>query len=922
MDTPEPSLNQDFPFLQKSIAHPVREQQLVLDAHLRVKSASKSFYTAFQVGPAQTVGQDLIDLVNGQWNIPALLTLLNELPKGDGEFDDFEMKSDFLALGRRTMLLGARRISCDDAQGGTILFSIRDTTEQKRVEAEVGELLARSRALTSISKAVVVADEESRITFMNPAAEKLTGCAHNDALQKHLTDILNLVNEDSSQTAESPLARVIREGALGSPTDHTILIARDGSEWPIDGNASPILDAAGRLTGVVLVFHDITERRKAEQELEISEIRYRRLFESAHDGILILDAVTTKVLDVNPFMAELLGYPREYFLGKELWEIGVFKDAEMSKRAMATLQRLGRIRYEDLPLQHKDGRHIPVEFVSNVYQEGGQNVIQCNIRDITERKRLAHDLTKAMRDAETANRSKSEFLANMSHEIRTPMGAILGFAEMLLIKSPEECAEIGCVQIIQRNSVHLLELINEILDLSKVEAGQMKVERVSCDLPELLSEVISLMRPRAAEKGLGFEVTFQGPIPHIIQSDPLRLRQILVNLLGNAVKFTESGKIDLRITDEGAGGPNILLRVDVIDSGIGMTTEQLGRLFRPFTQGDASITRKFGGTGLGLTISRQLAKLLSGDVTATSQPNIGSTFTLKVDGGPSADVELLQGLTEATLPATANQTVHTDIHLRGCILLVEDGADNQRLLRMQLSDAGATVTSALNGQIAVDLATTQTFDLILMDMQMPVMDGYAATIELRRRGLAIPIIALTAHAMAEDRDKCLASGCSGYLSKPVEEDRLLKTVHEQLGKDHSPEPNDSAEAGSAGPPAPAGDADGSNRIKSSFASESRIMAIVPEFVDGLPDKVRKMIDLLERKDLTTVQQIAHQLLGACGGYGFAAVSQPASQVEQSIKAGNDVESISADVKSLIEVIRRIDGYDESKEPVGAELSTK
>jgi CheY-like chemotaxis protein len=445
----------------------------------------------------------------------------------------------------------------------------------------------------------------------------------------------------------------------------------------------------------------------------------------------------------------------------------------------------------------------------------------------------------------------------------------------------------------------------------------MKVERVSCDLPELLSELISLMRPRAAEKGLRFGVTFQGPIPHIIQSDPLRLRQILVNLLGNAVKFTESGRIDLRVADEGIGGPNIVLRVDVIDSGIGMTAEQLARLFRPFTQGDASITRKFGGTGLGLAISRQLAKHLGGDVTATSEPGTGSTFTLKVDGGLSADVERLEDLTEATLPAIAGPTLHTVIHLHGRILLVEDGADNQRLLGMQLGDAGATVTSALNGQIAVDLATTQTFDLILMDMQMPVMDGFAATMELRRRGLTIPIIALTAHAMAEDRDRCLASGCSAYLSKPVGEEILLKTVDEQLEIHRSPEPKESTKAGSAWPVAPPGEADARNPIKSSLAGDPRIMAIMPEFLDGLADKVRKTIELLKHKDLAALQQVAHQLLGACGGYGFGVVSQPASKVEQSIKDGKDLESITADVISLIEVIRRIDGYVESKEQVDA-----
>jgi CheY-like chemotaxis protein len=258
-------------------------------------------------------------------------------------------------------------------------------------------------------------------------------------------------------------------------------------------------------------------------------------------------------------------------------------------------------------------------------------------------------------------------------------------------------------------------------------------------------------------------------------------------------------------------------------------------------------------------------------------------------------------------------------------LLVEDGADNQRLLGMQLGDAGAQVASALGGRIAVDLATTQTFDLILMDMQMPVMDGYAATMELRRRGLTTPIIALTAYAMAEDRDKCLAAGCSGYLTKPVDEEKLLWTVHEHMGTGHASVPDDGAEAGAAGSPPALGDPDvsapkpdlnrstASNTIRSSHAANPRIMAIVPEFVASLPGRVGKMTDLLDHNDLPGLQALAHHLLGTCGGYGFAAVSEPARTLEQSIKGGQPKESITPEVKSLIDVIRRIDGYDESKE---------
>jgi PAS domain S-box-containing protein len=745
-----------MPLLSDSSNDVAPEQILLLDTHLFVKAASKSFYTAFRVAPGQVLGKKLADIANGQWNIPPLLTMLNELLEIDGELPDMEMERCCPSPTPGTLLVNARRLlPVDGSQSDAILLSIREAPAQNRIE-----------------------------------------------------------------------------GAL-----------------------------------------------------EFSEVRYRRLFEAAHDGILILDAATAKVVDVNPFMSDLLGYPKEHFLGKELWEVGALKDADIAKAAMAALQKFGHIRYEELPLQHKDGRHIPVEFVSNVYREGVRDVIQCNIRDITERKRLADELAKARDGAEAVSKAKSDFLANMSHEIRTPMSAILGFADMLHQKSPEECSQIGCVRIIRRNASHLLELINEILDLAKVEAGQLAVEHISCDLLVLLSEIFSLMRPRAVEKGLGFGMTFRGPIPRLIRSDPLRLRQILVNLIGNALKFTESGNIDVRIMEEGTGATNILLRIDVIDSGIGMAPELIERLFVPFTQGDESITRKFGGTGLGLTISRQLAKLLGGDVTVTSQPSVGSTFTMKIDGGPSAGVERLQDVTEATLPAKANKSVRAKINFQGRVLLVEDGADNQRLICMHLSEAGGSVACAANGQIAIDLATTQPFELILMDMQMPVLDGYAATIELRRRGLTTPIVALTAYAMAEDHAKCLAAGCSGYLSKPIEKETLLRTVSHYLGQP--------------------------GHIRSNLAGDPQMMEIIPGYVNGLPGKVRKMMDFLKHNDLAALQRVVHQLSGEAGGYGFPHVTQPARRVEQSIRAGDALEPLTAEINSLIEVIRLIEGYDET-----------
>ncbi|MGA2213227.1 MAG: PAS domain S-box protein, partial [Bryobacteraceae bacterium] len=295
----EPPPNPEVLSVEKIVSHAVREQLLVLDCNLRVLAASQSFYKAFQVAPADTVEKKLTDLGNGQWNIPVLLTSLSELsselPETDGAFDDLEMEHVFPALGPRTMLVSARRLSDGHTPGPMILLSILDITRQKQAEAQAMMLANRYRTiLASIGKAVIVADPESRVTFMNPVAEKLSGWNQNEALGKDLTEIFHIAIEGSSQTQEGLIARVIQGRAAVDLPDSTFLSVGESRECPIDGNVAPIIEAAGRLTGVVLVFHDVSDRREEEQNLEISEVRYRRLFESAHDGIMILDARTAK----------------------------------------------------------------------------------------------------------------------------------------------------------------------------------------------------------------------------------------------------------------------------------------------------------------------------------------------------------------------------------------------------------------------------------------------------------------------------------------------------------------------------------------------------------------------------------------------------------------------------------------------------
>jgi PAS domain S-box-containing protein len=696
------------------------------------------------------------------------------------------------------------------------------------------------------------------------------------------------------------------------------IVRTDGAVRYVQIRGDVIRDADSRPIEAAGMIQDITERKQSEKALAESQQRLLGIVTSAMDAIITVDDELNVIL-FNPAAERMFRIPADQAVGGPLSRfvparfhpglmerISLLRDTETTALALEGPTPLVGLR--------SDGVEFPIEGTLSNVIVGGENLFTAMVRDVSERARADLELAKAKEDAEAANRAKSEFLANMSHEIRTPMTAIVGFAETLLSKSPEECAKIGSVQIIRRNALHLLELINEILDLSKIEAGEMKVERIACDLPGLLSDLVALMRPRAEEKGLGFEVEFVGPIPSVIETDPTRLRQIMVNLLGNAMKFTKAGTIGLRITDEGDGGPRTLLRVDVRDTGIGMTPELLRRLFRPFTQGDESITRKFGGTGLGLTISQRFAELLGGKITVASEVNVGSTFTLRIDGGPSEGIKRLQGLTEATLPSLVDQTTKAQMRIAGRVLLVEDGRDNQRLLRMYLTDAGAEVASALNGQIALDLVAAEKFDVILMDMQMPVLDGYAATAEIRRRGLKVPIIALTAYAMAEDRAKCIASGCSDYMSKPVNEEKLLKTINQHLSSsartEDSPKPPATA--------APGAVADGdSAKIRSSFADNPRMMRIVPEFVAGLPGDVAKILELLARNEVEPIRRIVHQLLGVCGGYGFEAVTVPARAAEHAIDSHQPLETITASLNTLISVIRRIEGYDETKRSAAA-----
>ena len=407
--------------------------------------------------------------------------------------------------------------------------------------------------------------------------------------------------------------------------------------------------------------------------------------------------------------------------------------------------------------------------------------------------RMARLLETSRDAAQATTRAKSLFLANMSHEIRTPMTAILGFAETLLEENQPEQERREAIRTILANGQHLLAVIDDILDLSKIEAGKLSVEKIPCSPIQIAHSVAALMQPRADKKGVELRVAYVGLVPQTIQTDPTRLRQILINVVGNAIKFTQSGYVEIVArccAEDGLG----TMQFDVTDTGIGMTAEQIEAVFQPFGQADCSTARMFGGTGLGLTIGKRLAELLGGDLALVrTQPDGGSQFRVTIATGPLKQVKMLEG-TDAT--TTDDQAVPNPwqsgpgvAELRCRVLLAEDAPDSQRLISHFLGRAGADVTVVENGQLAVAEAISardrsDPYDVILMDMQMPIMDGYCATAELRRQGYGGPIVALTAHAMTGDRDKCMRAGCDAYATKPIDRNKLIATIKAVLGTTH------------------------------------------------------------------------------------------------------------------------------------------
>jgi PAS domain S-box-containing protein len=737
--------------------------------------------------------------------------------------------------------------------------------------------------LSSIGDAVITTDTSGNVTFLNPVAQSLTGWSLDEASGVPLDAVFKIVNEETRQTVENPAIRALREGLVVGLANHTLLIAKDGTERPIDDSAAPIRNAGGEVAGVVLVFRDVTERRKAEQALrdgeerfrllvegvqdyaifmldpqgtvvswnagaerikgyraeEIigkhfscfyppdavesgwperelqtaakeglfedegwrlrkdgskfwanvvitalrdetgklkgfskitrdlsdrkradavlkdSEIRYRRLFESAKDGILILDAQTSKIIDSNPFMTDLLGYSHEEFLGKELWEIGLFNDKEASQSVYRELQKNGFIRYDQLPFESKNGKKVEVEFISNVYAEDHHQVVQCNIRDISERCRLERQMQEQAAALAELDHRKDEFLAMLSHELRNPLAPIFNAVQLLQLQKGKSAVQQTAQAIIERQVGQLTHLVDGLMEVSRTLTGRIQLRREQIAVSRIVERAVETARPLIDQRRHELTVSLP-PDPIWLYADAARLEQAVVNLLTNAAKYTEKGgHIWLTVQQE---DNECVLRVR--DTGVGISPELLPHIFDLFTQAERSLDRSQGGLGIGLALVQRLTEMHGGRVEASSAFGQGSEFVVR-----------LPVLSSPALPppSTHKETAErTARPLRA--LVVDDNVDAATALELLLQESGHLVRVAHTGPTGLAAALDFRPDVMLLDIGLPELNGFEIARRIRQQPTLrnIVLVALTGYGREKERQRSQEAGFDHHLVKPAD----------------------------------------------------------------------------------------------------------------------------------------------------------
>ncbi len=639
------------------------------------------------------------------------------------------------------------------------------------------------------------------------------------------------------------------------------------------------------------------KRREAEEALQESEDRYRRIVELFPDLISIHQQGI--IVFINDAGSKLVGATcPDQVIGKPVTDFVVKTQKDITEnRIRKLLEEEGRSPVYEQKILRLDGTECDIEVVGIPFIYKGNSAVQIIARDITDRKRAEEESRKAKEAAEAATRAKSEFLARMSHEIRTPLNAIIGFSRIIFNKEVGELNQIQTEYLgnVLKSSEHLLTLISDILDFSKIEAGKLELEILDFNLQDIVGEVINLMRFKAEEKSIRLTSHIDSDLPSFLRGDPTRLRQVLLNLVNNAIKFTEKGSIGItvqssKLTVQNDYSSLCTLHFEISDTGIGISKEHQDRLFQAFSQTDASVTRRFGGTGLGLAIAKAIVEKMNGQIGVESEEGKGSKFWFTAAFEKSVNV--LSVMKEKSL-----NTFHLTRHTSARILLVEDNELNRKLALHLLNKLGFQADSVNNGKEAIRAMQTTAYDIVLMDIQMPEMDGIEATKIIRqaeanaqRNNSSVPIIAMTAHAMQSDRDRCIEAGMNDYISKPISSDRLLKAIWNQLSRFPKQKENSQLEENMSEKTV----FDKTEMMKLVGYDEALCKEMIDAFMQYFPGMVAELKSALDKNDANVARVNAHSLKGSCRQMAAHRLSDIFAEMEILAKNGE-----SDKVRSLI-----------------------
>src|ERR1700678_4326079 len=772
-----------------NIVDTVREPLLILDTTLRVRFANRAFYQTFYVSSAETENHLIYELGNGQWDIPDLRTLLEDVVPKSSVFDDFELEHTFPVIGRRVMLLNARKLQAGH-HGALLVLAMEDVTARKRAE----EALLKAGALQSAifnspNFSSIATDEKGVIQIFNVGAERMLGYTAGEVMNQitpaDISDPQEVIARAKALSLElgTPITpgfeALVFKASRGIEDIYELpYIRKDGSRFPANVSVTALRDAQGGIIGYLLIGTDNTARKQVEAERMLLDQRVRdqqfytrSLIESNIDALITTDPRGI-ITDVNKQMEALTGCTRDELIGAPFKDY--FTDPERAEAGIKRVLGESKLTDYELTARARDGKETVVSYNATTFYDRDRKLqgVFAAARDITERKRYEQSLQQA-------NRAKSVFLANMSHEIRTPMNAILGFSQLMLRDqdlTPRQSQYLGTIN---RSGEHLLALINDILEMSKIEAGRTTLTSSTFDLHVLLKDLEMMFRVRTDEKKLSFSVETVGDVPQFIVTDINKLRQVFINVLGNAVKFTEHGGIGLRVCADREGATGPLLRVEIEDTGPGISPDDQDKLFRHFEQ--TKTGQQAGtGTGLGLAISQEFVRLMGGAITVSSQLGKGSVFVIQM---PLTEGEA-QAVQSKDKPRHVLRLQPGQATCR--VLIADDIEDNRQLLAQLLAPVGFEIRLATNGAEAVQEFEDWGPQLILMDFRMPVMDGHEAIRRIRAMagGGATKIIAVTASAMDENRQQLMEIGADDFISKPFREAELFHKIHTQVGVEY------------------------------------------------------------------------------------------------------------------------------------------